>query len=597
VLLGVAIATLGFFSVAWIAPDNRRYFLQLDLVLALGWGLALDTGWELLRPRMRASWLTAPVQAAFAMVACLPLIWLVPTNVEALARYRDGYADRVSRRILATVESGATVIGGWVLGWPLRYYNTVESVRPDIQVIVEPGGDNHRDAAIDLIEAGEPVYFRSAMYGLDQETSYAWVSMATSNLARALPSVPPLTHREKVDRSVVEDSLTLSSFGLSAWPLRPDTFVRLWLAWDEAGRVASDARIHLELADSTGIARWDHDVLWSDALEEDWQTSVFWVTPPTLSPGDHTLHVELRSPTGESLGGARIAPVPVAAGSPLTGERLVPENKLRPREPIPSENPDLTLLGYSFVQEEIWAGRHQVPVSLYWRVVRVPIRPYQVSFAVEGMGGQFAVSDSCVITSPYSGALVRTPCVLQVPTGVPTGRYRLTAVVSNGQEHCRIPLQDVRLSDRRRVYRVPRMEHRLSVRLGDSISLLGYDLSSHTARAGQDVTVTLYWRAEADGEDWFKVFTHLVGAQRMLLTQHDSLPDSGAAPTSEWVAGEVIVDRHTLSLPSDAPGGVYTVTVGMYSPDTGERLVARDASGDLHPDGTVPLQTIVVAGE
>ncbi|MGD9001998.1 MAG: DUF2723 domain-containing protein [Anaerolineae bacterium] len=598
VLLGVAVATLGFFSVAWIAPDNRRYFLQLDLVLALGWGLALNRGWELLRPRLRKDWLTRAVQAAFAVAACVPLVWLYPWNIEAIAHYRDGYADRVSRRILKTVESGATVFGGWVLGWPLRYYNTVENLRPDVQVIVEPGGGNHRNMAIDLIEAGEPVYFRSAMYGLDQETSdYAWVPMATENLARALPSVPAPKQVEKLDRTLVERGLTLRTLGLSTWPLRPDTFVRLQLTWDDAGDVAPEARIHLDLRDSAGITRWDHDLSWSDVPSEDLQMSVYWVTPPTLPPGDHTLHVELHSPTGGSLGEVRIAPVLAAAGSPLAPERLVPANPIRPGEPIPSENPDLRLLGYSFIQEEIWAGRHQVPVSLYWEVVRVPVRSYQVSFAVEGRGSPFAVSESCRVTAPYPGALVRTPCVLQVPSGVATGRYRLTAVVSNGQERWRIPLQDVRLSDRRHVYRVPKMQHRLSVRLGDSISLLGYDLSSRTARPGQDLAVTLYWRAEADGEDWFKVFTHLVGARGTLLAQHDSIPDSGAAPTSEWISGEVIVDHHSLSLPIDTPGGEITVYVGMYSPDTGERPVARNSEGDPYPGGAVPLAKITVEAD
>jgi hypothetical protein len=141
------------------------------------------------------------------------------------------------------------------------------------------------------------------------------------------------------------------------------------------------------------------------------------------------------------------------------------------------------------------------------------------------------------------------------------------------------------------------MQHRLSVRLGDSISLLGYDLSSRTARPGQDLAVTLYWRAEADGEDWFKVFTHLVGARGTLLAQHDSIPDSGAAPTSEWISGEVIVDHHSLSLPIDTPGGEITVYVGMYSPDTGERPVARNSEGDLYPGGAVPLAKITVEAD
>ncbi len=597
-LLLVGGCTLGFFSVAWIAPDNRRYFLQLDLVLALGWGLALDEAWTWLRRRLRGVWLPRAAQAVLAVSACVPLIWLYPRNVEATARYRDGYADRVSRRILATVESEATIFGGWVLGWPLRYYHTVENLRPDVQVIVEPGGGHHRDQAIDLIEAGKPVYFRQAMYGLDQETSdYAWAPMAVGNLARALPYIPPLKQTETLARRVIDNGLILHSFGLSSWPLRSDSFVRLQLTWDEIDLVAPEARLGLDLRDAAGVTWWDHEASWSELGGEDSRTNIYWVTPPTLSPGDYALHVELRSPAGECLGGAPIASVPVAAGSPLSAERLVLENQVHPRELIPSEDPDLRLLGYGFVQREILAGHHQVPVSFYWEVAQVPEEPYQVFFVVEGREGQIPVSDSCSIVTPYPGALVRTPCVLQVPTRVATWKHRLAAVVTDGQERWRIPLQDVRISDRRRVYRVPKMEHALSVSLGDAITLLGYDLSLQTARPGQDLTLTLYWRAKADGEQWLKVFTHLVSAQGTLLAQHDGVPGSGAVPTSEWVSGEVIVDRHTLSLPADAPVGEYRFYVGMYSPDTGERLVARDAEGERYPNGAVPLEAITVETE
>jgi 4-amino-4-deoxy-L-arabinose transferase-like glycosyltransferase len=600
-LLLVGACTLGFFSVAWIAPDNRRYLLQLDLVLALGWGLALDELWGMLRRRLRGDWLPKAAQAALAVTACIPLIWLYPKSFEATGRYRDGYADRVSRSILATVESEATIFGGWVLGWPLRYYNTVEKARPDVRMIVEPGGGHHRDQAIDLIEAGKPVYFREAMYRLDQETSgYAWAPMAVGNLARALPALPPLRQTEELATSVIEDRLALQSFSLSSWPLRPDTFVRLQLTWDEIDHVAPETRLSLDLRDAAGVTWWDHEASWSELAGEDSRTNVYWVTPPTLSPGHYALYVEpcpARSPDRERLGGAPIASVPVAAGSPLSAGRLVLENQIHPREPIPLQHPDLRLLGYSFVQREISAGHHQVPVSLYWEVARVPNVSYQASFAVEGREGQIPVSTSCPIAAPYPGALVRTPCVLQVPNGVATGRHRLIAVVSDGQGRWRIPLQHVRMSDRRRVYRVPRMEHALSVSLGDAITLLGYDLSSQRARPGQDLTLTLYWRAEADGEEWLKVFTHLVGAQGTLLAQHDGVPGSGAAPTSEWVSGEVIVDRHTLSLPAHAPVGQYRFYVGIYSPDTGERLVAQDADGEPYPNGAVPLDAITVETE
>jgi hypothetical protein len=53
------------------------------------------------------------------------------------------------------------------------------------------------------------------------------------------------------------------------------------------------------------------------------------------------------------------------------------------------------------------------------------------------------------------------------------------------------------------------------------------------------------------------------------------------------MAGEVILDEHSLPVP-DATG-TYRLLAGMYDPLTGQRLPARDASGQRIPDDAVPL--------
>lgn len=59
-------------------------------------------------------------------------------------------------------------------------------------------------------------------------------------------------------------------------------------------------------------------------------------------------------------------------------------------------------------------------------------------------------------------------------------------------------------------------------------------------------------------------------------------------------AGEVIADQHTIAVLIDATAGAYTLTVGMYAPDTGQRLEAAEADGQRYPEGAVPLPTITV---
>ena len=598
-LLALGAFTLIFFSVAWIKPDNRRYFLQLDFVLAAGWGLALDRGWELLRRRLRRRWLTWATQTMLASVALAPIAWLYLANLAVLAPFRDGYADRVSREILATVESDATVFGGWVLGWPLRYYHSVERLRPDVQVVVE-SGNAHRAEAIALASAGAPVYFRERMYGLDREESgYVWAPLTAGNLARALPAVPSLEHTGEIGQEF-EGGVALRGFGFSTWPLRPDTFVRLWLDWEGTEALEPRTGVLLRLDDAAGITRWRYEDTWRHfARDEGPQTDTYWVTPPTLTPGDYTLLVALYEPdTLRSLGEVQIEPVTVVAAPPLAGERLMLENRLCPTFQIPPERPDLRLLGYGFLDRELWVG-HVVSLSLFWQVVRVPETPYTVSLTIERHGERYEVASECSVPIPYPRALVESPCVLRMPGKAEGGRYLLTATINNGHERWNVPLRRVLVRDRPRTYRPPPMQYVAPATLGDGIALLGYDLSPATVRPGQNFTLTLYWRALSPGNASFKVFTHLIGPDGALAGQHDGPPAEGTAPTSRWLVREVITDRHVIPIPAGAPGGEYTLYVGMYSPDTGERLLALDAGGMPYSHNAIPLRpiSIILVGE
>jgi hypothetical protein len=79
------------------------------------------------------------------------------------------------------------------------------------------------------------------------------------------------------------------------------------------------------------------------------------------------------------------------------------------------------------------------------------------------------------------------------------------------------------------------------------------------------------------------VFVHLLAAGNK-LAQFDARPCGGECPTSGWRPGAIVVDRHQVALPPDAPPGPYRLAVGLYLLATGERVpvVGRD-------DGTVTI--------
>jgi len=121
---------------------------------------------------------------------------------------------------------------------------------------------------------------------------------------------------------------------------------------------------------------------------------------------------------------------------------------------------------------------------------------------------------------------------------------------------------------------------------GGQIRLLGYDLPA-SARPGATVPLGLYWQtAESPAAD-YQVFIHLLDAAGQPVAQFDGPPRGGAYPTSVWDAGESVPDTHPLALPATLAPGAYSLRIGLYRLDGGERLPATGA--DAVDGGVVRL--------
>jgi hypothetical protein len=99
--------------------------------------------------------------------------------------------------------------------------------------------------------------------------------------------------------------------------------------------------------------------------------------------------------------------------------------------------------------------------------------------------------------------------------------------------------------------------------------------------------VTLWWRAvEPLGAD-YTVFVHLLDEHGVLVASGDGPPREGAMPTSRWQEGDLVVDEHTIALPTQLPQGPYVLAAGFYN-DEG-RLPAWDARGDAIAGGSAQI--------
>ncbi len=131
------------------------------------------------------------------------------------------------------------------------------------------------------------------------------------------------------------------------------------------------------------------------------------------------------------------------------------------------------------------------------------------------------------------------------------------------------------------------------------MQLLGYDRHAARPAAGEEFTLTLYYRAQREIDQRYTAFVHLLGPENPatkspLWAQDDSEPCHGFYPTSSWTEGELVVDRITLSIPEDAPGGAYDLAVGFYEAWSGQRLPATGSAVTEH--NIVTLGELQVAG-
>ena len=89
--------------------------------------------------------------------------------------------------------------------------------------------------------------------------------------------------------------------------------------------------------------------------------------------------------------------------------------------------------------------------------------------------------------------------------------------------------------------------------------------------------VDVYWQAETALDEELVVFVHVVGPEG-LVGQDDNPPAEGRWPKDWWRAGQIIRDRHTISLDEPYDPTKHQILVGLYERSTGIRLPVSDVT-------------------
>ncbi len=106
-------------------------------------------------------------------------------------------------------------------------------------------------------------------------------------------------------------------------------------------------------------------------------------------------------------------------------------------------------------------------------------------------------------------------------------------------------------------------------------ALIGYKLSAPPYTRDTPPQLTLIWQAGADEISTdYTVFAQLISGEGIVVAQSDHYP--GERPTSGWVAGEFVIDVHTLTYNVEPQAGA--LYVGLYDARTNTRVRLADGS-------------------
>lgn len=244
----------------------------------------------------------------------------------------------------------------------------------------------------------------------------------------------------------------------------------------------------------------------------------------------------------------------------------------------------LELLGYDLEARETKQG-DGLRVALYWRSVAPMPESLRVFVHLIGQddasaGGVEVIPARGAFPTVYwkPGDTLRDVVYIPTTADAVPGKYAIEVgvypvgapgerlVVSESGDD-RAVIDAVKVAARVPTAYSPQV--RMNAMFGEQARLIGYDLVPNL----NAVRLTLYWESTGPIAYDYSVFVHLLDANGKIMTQADRQPQAGHYPTSIWAVGEQIKDEYVL--PQPLSGAAYRFHVGLYRPDTGERLPVR----------------------
>ena len=412
------------------------------------------------------------------------------------------------------------------------------------------------------------------------------------------------------------DALRLQRMALDTPTAQWGRHLGVSLAWQAQRDPDRYYAEYIHLVDEAGH-RWGQGDRWmvDESLRPtvDWRTSQMVADQiavelvPGIPPGEYRLllgvydrvsgeRLAVKGSGGQMLGErceigrVRVLPSPLKA---TRADLLVPH-------PVEREvAPGLALLGWDMAPAAPGFGQ-RATVSLYWQASGRMSEDYSARVRLlDEKGEAWAEGLAPIASTTYrtslwpQGETLWHMIQLDVAHDAPATDVDLELTLLDGKGRpIAEPIALERLWLEGHYSAPPAIAHPQLASIGEHIQFLGYDTQPPEIKPGSMVHLTLYWSTDSQLEASYTVFTHLLDPSGTVRGQQDSVPLSGRYPLPSWRTDEVIVDRYVLQLADDAPGGEYSIEIGMYDPAANAaRIPLYGPDGARKPDDRLVLDT------
>lgn len=113
----------------------------------------------------------------------------------------------------------------------------------------------------------------------------------------------------------------------------------------------------------------------------------------------------------------------------------------------------------------------------------------------------------------------------------------------------------------------------LPIPFAHNVTFMGYTVRDTTLRSTDWVELTTYWRLDGPPPGELTLFAHLLGNPVVVIAQDDGL---GVA-INTLQPRDIFLQYSMIQTPGFMASGLYPLSVGLYLPSTGERLLAYDS--------------------